>query len=212
MTAPVVKRASVGQIGRIGEAARVLAEEVLRLIERLPAAAPFVAEWPELQPSREIAPARLPVLDQLGDLPRNATPATQTIVQHLVEAADQLAWRQTYAASDFGAEFLRRYGWTELIGLRGPIASEAIACGFLLLGPGIDYPAHAHEAEELYLPLSGTALWRRGDEPWQLRTPGPPIHHPSWLPHAMQTAAEPLLALYVWRGGDLAAKSKIMPE
>jgi hypothetical protein len=121
-----------------------------------------------------------------------------------------LEWRQTYSADDFGAAFLERYGWTELIGLRGPIASERIACGFLMLGPGIDYPAHAHEAEELYLPLAGTALWRRDESDFVSRRPGAPIVHRPWEPHAVRTQAEPLLALYVWRGGELAAKSKII--
>ena len=111
---------------------------------------------------------------------------------------------------DFGAEFLRGYGWTELIGLRGPIASEGVAVGFLLLGPGVEYPPHAHEAVEVYLPLSGTAEWMRGKGPYAPIPPGEAIRHPSWMPHAMRTGAEPLVAAYVWRGGDLAAKSRIV--
>jgi hypothetical protein len=30
------------------------------------------------------------------------------------------------------------------------------------------------------------------------------------MPHAMRTEGAPLLALYLWRGGDLAAKSVIL--
>jgi hypothetical protein len=33
--------------------------------------------------------------------------------------------------------------------------------------------------------------------------------HPSWTAHAMHTEQEPLLAAYVWRAGDLTAKSRI---
>jgi hypothetical protein len=106
------------------------------------------------------------------------------------------------------ADFLQRYGWSELIGLRGPVASERLAAGFLLLGPLTEYARHRHAAEEIYLPLAGTALWQRGDAAWRRRAPGRPIHHPSWMPHAMRTEAQPLLALYLWRRGDLAQRSR----
>ena len=190
--------------------AEALAHQIRHVLEPLSIAKPFLQDWPVLRASRPAQPFGLPVLAWLNGLPPLAAPATQSLVQGLVASADALEWRQTYTAADFGPAFLDRYGWSELIGLRGPIPSTAIACGVMLLGPEIDYPPHAHEAEELYLPLAGTALWLRGDEPWRSRPPGEPIHHPSWMPHAMRTAAEPLLALYVWRGGALTAKSKIL--
>jgi quercetin dioxygenase-like cupin family protein len=87
--------------------------------------------------------------------------------------------------------------------------SGAVACGVLLLGPGTEYPAHSHEAEELYFPLAGRAWWRSGELDWRLRPPGTSIHHPSWMVHAVRTEREPLLAAYVWRAGDLSAKSHI---
>lgn len=138
------------------------------------------------------------------------SPATASFVHAIAEQAEALSWQQTYGAEDFGPSFLDRYGWTEFIGLRGPIPSRELACGLLMLGPDIEYPAHAHEAEELYLPLAGAAWWMRGDDRYALRLVGTPIHHPPWMPHAMRTGSEPLLALYLWRGGDLAAKSTII--
>lgn len=194
-----------------GRRASALAAMLMPVLEPIAAAAAFLKDWPVLQLSRAASPCRLPVLDWAGALSRATVPLTAPVVQALVAGAGDLAWRQTYGAGDFGAAFLDRYGWTELIGMRGPVRSQALACGFLMLGPETTYPAHAHEAEELYVPLSGTALWQRGQEPWQARAPGTPIHHPGWMPHAMRTAAEPLLALYLWRGGDLAAKSKVLP-
>jgi hypothetical protein len=104
---------------------------------------------------------------------------------------------------------LQNYGWSEWIGQRGAFASDTIACGVLILGPETEYPAHSHEAEELYLPLAGHAAWRSAESDWRLRPPGAWIHHRSWTTHAMRTGAEPLLAAYVWRAGDLAAKSRI---
>lgn len=166
--------------------------------------------WPDLRVTRTVAPAGLPVCDVLGAAAAGAPPRFAALVAGLRDGAAGLRWGQTYGAGDFGADFLRGYGWTELIGLRGPIASEAVAVGVLLLAPGIDYPPHAHEAAEVYLPLSGTAAWMRGDAPPAPVAPGVAIRHPSWMPHGMRTGAEPLVAAYVWRGGDLAAKSRIL--
>ena len=94
--------------------------------------------------------------------------------------------------------------------MRGPVASTRIACGVLVLGPGVVYPAHAHAAEEVYLPLHGVAEWARGDQGFVPVPVGQGIHHGPWVPHAMRVGAEPLVALYLWRGGDLAAKSVIL--
>jgi hypothetical protein len=193
-----------------GAPAESLARAVVRQLTPLPAAAPFLADLPVLEALRAAAPRRLPVCGWLTVLAKLAAPATSGLVQEFVAAADALEWRQTYTAADFGREFLDRYGWTELIGLRGPIPSERIACGFLLLGPATEYPSHAHEAEELYLPLAGEALWMRGEESFVARAPGALVEHRSWTTHAMRTRRDPMLAVYLWRGGDLAAKSKII--
>jgi len=170
------------------------------------AAAPFLAALEPALPGRVVAPARLPVEAYLAAARGAASAATMVLADVLI-ATDGLAWRQTYTAADLPAAFLARYGWTELIGLRGPFHSDAIALGFLLLGPDTHYPRHRHAAEELYVPIGGTALWERGDAAPALQPPGTVIHHPAWMAHGMRTTSEPLLALYLWRGGDLAAKS-----
>jgi mannose-6-phosphate isomerase-like protein (cupin superfamily) len=203
-------QADASQSRETPSAAESLARQAHILLKSLAISAQFLEDWPDLRASRIIQPHRLPVCSSLSKL--DAAPATAGLVKALVERADAIAWRQTYTAADFGPAFLDNYGWTELMGLRGPIASAHVACGFLILGPRTEYPSHAHEAEELYLPLAGTALWMRGEESFVARSPGAPIIHPSWTPHAMRTQDDPLLALYVWRGGDLAAKSKIMPN
>ena len=189
----------------MGAAAERLARLLVETLAPLGEAEPFLAEAPPLVANRAQTPRTLPVCAALQTLSERSA-----LVDALVEAAPSLEWRQTYSATDFGEEFLRRYGWTELIGLRGPIASSRLAAGFLLLGAGVEYPSHAHEAEELYLPLAGRALWRRGTEPFIERAPGEAVFHSAWTPHAMRTLSEPMLAAYLWRGGDLAAKSKIL--
>lgn len=171
---------------------------------------PFLSGWPsEPFKTRIVFQSTLPVLSCLPELVTNANAETKRIVKLLETSAEHLAWGQTYAAEDFGAGFLEKYGWTELIGLRGPIKSNAIACGFLLLGPDIEYPLHSHEAEEVYVPLNSQSLWRQGNDLWISRPGGVPIYHRSGLTHGMRTDSAPLLALYLWRDGDLAQKSHI---
>jgi hypothetical protein len=131
------------------------------------------------------------------------------LVAALLRFGQELAWRQTYTAQDLGVEFLDNYAWTEVLGLRGPRHSERLACGFLLLGPRTHYPSHQHAAEELYVPLSGRAEWQQADGVWRCHEPGTVIQHRSEEPHAMRTREEPLLAVYLWRGGDLAQKARL---
>ena len=176
-----------------------------------PTVASFLTEWPaRVTASRRVDARQLPVLDWIDDLEQAAAPSTRAFVHAFVDGARSLAWAQTYASEDFGAGFLDRYAWSELMGLRGPVASTRIATGLLLLGPEIEYPLHSHDARETYLPVAGTAHWKYGDGDWILRPPGAPIYHASGMPHAMRTEREPLLAFYVWEGGDLAQKSKIL--
>ncbi len=124
-----------------------------------------------------------------------------------MRAAPSMAWRRTYTEPDVSAAFLQNYGWSEIVGTTGPQPSEKVACGFLILGPRTFYPRHQHEAEEIYIPLVGTASWQQGDGPWAEYAPGTVIHHDRNEPHAMRTGTSPLLGLYLWRSADLRQKA-----
>ena len=184
--------------------------ELRKLLEAArPEASPFLRDWPRELIARPTSPRSLPVVPMLKDLKRFAAPRTRVLVDGIAALAGEMDWRQTYTSADFGERFLQNYGWCEWIGERGAFESDAIACGVLLLGADTEYPAHSHQAEEFYLPLAGHAWWRSAQSDWRLRPPGQWIHHPAWTSHAMRTKAEPLLAAYVWRAGDLTAKSRI---
>ncbi|NTJ67058.1 transcriptional regulator [Agrobacterium rhizogenes] len=155
-------------------------------------------------------PARdLPVVAYLRERDQAADGAEGALLDRLSRSTDLLHWAQTYSITDFGEDFLQRYGWVELFGTRGHFASEEMAGGFLLLGPGVHYPDHHHVAEEIYIPLTDGSLWSKDAQPFLPRWSGEIIHHPSNIRHAMRTEDEPLVALYLWRGGPLAQKSII---
>ncbi|QPC92489.1 dimethylsulfonioproprionate lyase family protein [Mesorhizobium sp. INR15] len=145
-------------------------------------------------------------LDRAAELaPLEAKPLVRLLAEH---GAD-FRWGQTYSEADFGKDFIDNYGWLEVFGTRGAFANDTVAAGLLILGPGIVYPDHHHIAEEIYIPLTGGTEWRMGEGTFQTRTAGEVIHHKSNVSHAMRTGREPLLALYIWRGGPLAQKSDI---
>jgi hypothetical protein len=178
-----------------------------------PALQPFLAAWPQpTEPAlRSVRPSPLPVLQWLPSCAAEQHGFAASLSSCLLAAAPALAWRQTYTVAELGADFVNGYGYTEIVGTKGPLASAAIACGFLLLGPATLYPRHRHEAEEIYVVLSGHAQWQGGDGLWQQRTPGTIIHHVSEEPHAMRTGDQPLLALYLWRSANLNQKARLEP-
>jgi hypothetical protein len=172
---------------------------------------PFLAEWPRTRERRAVQAASLAVVRWLPQVKLDAPGSIAPVVAELIRVAPFLAWHQTYKQPTVGAPFLDNYGYTELAGLTGPVPSQRLACGFLLLGPETTYPRHRHEAEEIYVPLSGTAAWQHGNQTWHDESPGAVIHHVSEEPHAMRTGASPLLALYLWRSDNLNQKSRLDP-
>ncbi|TSE04767.1 transcriptional regulator [Mesorhizobium intechi] len=160
-------------------------------------------------PARALEPHGISGVRHLHRAAELAPPAAKPLVQWLAEHRDALRWGQTYTEADFGKAFIDNYGWLEVFGTRGHFANDEVAAGLLILGPEIVYPDHHHVAEEIYIPLTGGAEWRMGEGGFRVREAGEVVHHASNVNHAMRTGKEPLLALYIWRGGPLAQKSTV---
>lgn len=172
----------------------------------------WLQSMPELDlssPTREFNPRYLPVIEQLSQMLDQAGPAYSELIEALVAAREVLYFGQTYTASDFGAKFLDHYGWLKLLGPDGYWHSDVLSSGLLFLGDRITYPQHWHDAEEIYLPVSGDAQWYREGQGWQMQPVGNWIHHPGGIKHGTRTLGQPLIALYLWRGGNLTQKSSI---
>ena len=85
--------------------------------------------------------------------------------------------------------------------LDAQLVSEKMYVGVGWLAPGTQYPAHAHQAWELYHVVKGRAAW--GPSPGQLtvREPGEVLVHQSGEPHMMVVPEDQdLLAVYAWTG------------
>ncbi|MER8749147.1 dimethylsulfoniopropionate lyase [Mesorhizobium sp. M1050] len=160
-------------------------------------------------PARTLEPHPLACLRHLDRVVELAPPDAKPLVRLLAEHRNDFRCGQTYSEADFGKEFIDNYGWLEVFGTRGHFANDEVAAGLLILGPDIVYPDHHHVAEEIYIPLTGGTEWRMGESAFCPRMAGEVVHHAFNVNHAMRTGKEPLLALYIWRGGPLAQKSSI---
>lgn len=158
---------------------------------------------------RSLEPSKLPCLSHLDRIAAMAGDEPNDLSVFLARHREVFRWGRTYTDADFGKGFIENYGWMELFGTRGHFINDRVAGGFLILGPHLHYPDHHHVAEEIYVPLTGGTLWRRGEGGYVERPANAPIHHPSNIDHAMKTGDHPLLALYLWRGGPLAERSTV---
>jgi len=93
-----------------------------------------------------------------------------------------------------------RLASTEIVGPDGLAMAEELRFGLFLQAPETLYPSHFHAAEELYLTLSGTPVWQKDDAPFSAIPPGTLVCHAPYQRLAIRTAADPLLAMWIWLG------------
>jgi hypothetical protein len=137
----------------------------------------------------------------------SVTKPARALAEELARLAPSLPWKYGYAPRPDGPDLGDRIAFAELLGPEAPLRSDALCLGVTLIAPETLYPAHRHPAIELYLVLSGTAVWSAGGRS-NLRQPGALVLHPSEVVHSMETGAEPLLALYSWTGADVRTTSR----
>jgi quercetin dioxygenase-like cupin family protein len=116
----------------------------------------------------------------------------------VTDCALEIGW--TVGGSTMPESFRGRSAYVEIAGPQGLAETDALRFGLFVQMPGSFYPPHQHAAVEDYYVLSGSARWQKGDGDFQVMPPGSLIRHASWQKHAMETAGEGLLALWVWRG------------
>ncbi len=146
---------------------------------------------------REIDASKSPSCTYL-DVALNHIPKDLSPLDILIKSiSEKLVWREaSRGVPDF---FKGGYAFAEIIGEKGLIVSENIRIGLFLQKPQVNYPLHAHEAEELYIILSGNARWKIDDKMFNV-IPDTIIKHRSCQDHATFTEEETLFALWIWTG------------
>jgi len=123
-------------------------------------------------------------------------PALQDAIR---ASSDAVHWRETYKGTNIGADFLDRFGCYCIIGENAPFWSDALRLFMVYMPAHFDYTWHHHPAEEVYMVVSGKAVFKRENCPDQWLGEGQTSFHESNQPHAMETKEEPVLCLVAWR-------------
>jgi hypothetical protein len=143
------------------------------------------------------------------NLGRGANPEGMAFLPDAVaDAARQfeLPWKEiltgpwTSGSVSLPREFEQYSAVLELAGPDGIAVCRSFRCGLYLQSPAAFYPSHCHEADELYLVLSGVGSWQQGCSPGKNKVPGSLIHHAPNVLHSIRSAEHPVLALWVWTG------------
>ena len=156
----------------------------------------------------QVEPQAHPALAYLSELDASALPLAAPLYKALKRAIPAIRWQVSYTAADgFGDDYLNNYAWCDVIGPEGVFLSGSYRIGFGYWRKGIQYPTHAHEPEEIYLPLAGNGVFTTGDTTPRRCGPGEVVHHTPFLPHSIDMSEGPLLVLFLWHGANLHKKS-----
>lgn len=160
----------------------------------------LASELERLTSSRtDWTPKQLPSAKNLGICLKTGPDQTADLRGTIAGFQQKLKWESAPKSPEQGA-FANRHAYTTLVGPGCRIPSSRLMVGLFIVDPDTYYPPHAHAAEELYLPLSGSALYSTGDNPPTLREPGTFLRHKPWETHTMWTGGAPTLILWVWMG------------
>ena len=102
---------------------------------------------------------RQPVQNLVSEINPPKFPKTKTILEDIIRANYELNWNTTYSENEVGTDFIKRYGWFDLIGPNGPFYMRGTRIMIGYWGVNLGYQMHWHEAKEAYVPLAGTALF-----------------------------------------------------
>lgn len=124
--------------------------------------------------------------------------------------APWLRWTFGYPEHPMFPELESQVAFAQMVGPGDMAHSDELLIGLALLAPHTVYPAHAHPAHEIYLPIGGTGIWSRGASAAEAQAPGAIILHPSNVVHTTVSHADPVLAIYFWRGDLITASQFVM--
>ena len=126
------------------------------------------------------------------------------LAELIQKTAPAMCWRDIYtppphAKNKDAYEFSNRLGCYSLIGKDAPYASDALRLFVVYMPANLHYPWHTHPAEEIYLVISGSAIFKRQNQTDEHLQEGQTMFHQSQQPHAIITKDEPMLSLVAWR-------------
>lgn len=178
----------------------------LRLVSEIEALTSARQRW---------APSTVPSVAHLGPCLGRGPDTTAYLRGAVAALRDKLPWERAPKETGFG-KFTRQHAFCTIVGPAARIPSDRMALGLFMIDAHVHYPTHSHSADELYLPLSGTAAYRVGNARPSVEDGGRFLSIPSWTPHAMWTADRSVLIVWAWmgdlKGGYVAGSVRLTPE
>ncbi len=123
------------------------------------------------------------------------------LLEAAASTAGWAAWTEFYQEDEWTRSFVHRFAGGTVVGPTAPWRIDHVIVDIFVYGPEIDYPAHAHPAEEVYLILGGDAYFRVGAaQEYRPLPPGAISHHRPDESHAIRVGPEPILGIVMYRG------------
>ncbi len=179
---------------------RTLLDEAQRAYQsnaRMKTFAPF----PDDITPQHVDPLHCPCGDWLAAERGLVSPHYGALQDAIVAAAPHARWRETYKDTAIGDDFLSRFGCYAIIGPDGPYTSEQLRLWIVYMPVHLYYPWHHHPGEEMYMVVSGYAVFRAEGEEDKVLGSGDTCFHKSNQSHAMETLDAPVMCLVAWRNG-----------
>ena len=186
-------------------------DELLRRIAEFHRSRPRVPEFPMVAPVLDaldnarcpeaVEPRLLPVVGHLDAVERSGDAAIDAVLHEFLRLAPVLPWRQTVGyLGVMSRNYLDNTGYVQLLGPNSIVEHAHVRVGIGVWGPHLHYPAHQHEAEELYHVLAGEPSFSGPDGVRRATRPGDAVHHEPWQVHSQDFGATPTVLLYCWTG------------
>lgn len=149
---------------------------------------------PDLQPATDLFLSDKKLSSQVH------TPL-ETIIK---KTATSMCWREIYKVPPDTThpekyDFSKKFGCYSLIGNDAPFSSDLMRLFIVYMPANLIYPWHSHPAEEIYLMLSGEAIFKRQNYDDEQLGEGQTMFHQSQIAHQIETKDKPMLALVAWR-------------
>jgi len=186
-------------------------DRLLRRIAEFHRSRPVVPEFPMVAPvldaldkarcPGDVEPRLLPVVRHVNAVEPSGDAAVDAVLGEFLLVAPALPWRQTAGYLDvLSRDYLDNYGYVQLLGPNAMVEHPDVRVGIGLWGPHLHYPAHKHEAEELYHVLAGEPSFVDPAGERRVTRPGDAVHHKPWQVHSQDFGATPTVLLYCWSG------------
>jgi len=186
-------------------------DELLRRIAEFHRSRPVVPEFPMVGPVLDaldnarcpaaVEPDPLPVIRHLDAVEPSGDAAIDAVLEEFLRLARALPWLHTAGYLDvLGRDYLDNFGYVQLLGPNSIVEHSSVRVGIGVWGPHLHYPAHHHEAEELYHVLAGEPSFSGRESTSRATRPGDAVHHEPWQVHIQDFGATPTVLLYCWTG------------